>query len=111
LLLAAEERPTAVLCFSDVLGLGVVRAAQALGLDVPSDLSVVGFDDSPVAGRTTPALTTVRQDVVTKGRLAANALTAAIAGAQNGTRGRARHVSLPTELVLRASTAVPPADG
>jgi DNA-binding LacI/PurR family transcriptional regulator len=97
-----------VLCFSDVLGLGVVRAAQALGLDVPADLSVVGFDDSPVAGRTTPKLTTVRQDVVTKGRLAATALTAAIAGAQSGSRGRARHVTLPTELVVRGSTATAP---
>ena len=54
LLLAAAPRPTAVLCFSDVLALGVVRVAGDLGLRVPDDLSVVGFDDSPVGRQCTP---------------------------------------------------------
>jgi DNA-binding LacI/PurR family transcriptional regulator len=103
--LAVEPRPTAVLCFSDVLALGVVRVARGLGLSVPADLSVVGFDDSPAARHSDPPLTTVRQDVGAKGRLAAAALTAAIKQARAGTKGRVRHHVLPTELVVRCSTA------
>ncbi len=108
-LLAVEPRPTAVLCFSDVLALGIVRVARSLGLSVPGDISVVGFDDSPVARHSDPPLTTVRQDVGAKGRLAAAALTAAIEHARSGTLGRVRHHVLPTELVVRGSTAVVPA--
>jgi DNA-binding LacI/PurR family transcriptional regulator len=107
--LGTEPRPTAVLCFSDVLALGVIRAARSLGLDVPRDLSVVGFDDSPAAQLSDPPLTTVRQDVGEKGRLAATALTAAIKHAKAGTTARIRHHLLPTELVVRGSTAVVPA--
>jgi DNA-binding LacI/PurR family transcriptional regulator len=108
LLLDTDEPPTAVLCFSDAIAYGVVRTAEDLGLRVPADLSVVGFDDNPIAGRMRPALTTVRQDVVAKGRAAAAALTAAIERDRNEAAGRARHVRLPTELVLRDSTAAPP---
>jgi DNA-binding LacI/PurR family transcriptional regulator len=101
------EPPTAVLCFSDVLALAVVHAAHARGLAVPGDLSVVGFDDSPVARLGELGLTTVRQDVAAKGRLAAEALTDAIAHQRAGTPPRVRHVTLPTELVIRQSTAPP----
>ena len=105
-LLATVERPTAVLCFSDVLALGVMRVASELGLAVPGDLSVVGFDDSPAAHRSTPRLTTVRQDVAAKGRLAADAVIGAIDAAASGsTPARARHRVLPTELIVRDSTA------
>ncbi len=103
-LLDQTDRPTAVLCFSDVVALGVVRAAEELGLEVPRDLSVVGFDDSPLARRMRPALTTVRQDVAAKGRMAAAALTQAMA--QRG-EAAAVHQMLPTELVVRQSTAPP----
>ena len=107
-LLSSDDRPTGVLCFSDVIAHGVVRAAEELGLDVPRDLSVVGFDDSPLARRLRPQLTTVHQDVREKGRLAAAALRTAMEHNRNGTRGRATHVVLPTELVVRDSTAPPP---
>ena len=107
--LYSMERPTAILCFSDVLALGVMRCAEELGLPVPDGLSVVGFDDSPVARRARPALTTVHQDVPAKGRLAASALVTAIAQARDGTKRRARHQLVPTELVVRGSTAPPPA--
>lgn len=107
-LLAEREPPTAVLCFSDAVARGVIRAVQDNGLDVPTDVSVVGFDDNPVARRTRPALTTVRQDVEAKGRAATHALTAAIERARAGTTRRAKHVSLDTELVVRESTAPPP---
>lgn len=109
-LLGGDDRPTAVLCYSDVLALGVVRAARSLGLEVPADLSVVGFDDSPVAHRHDPQLTTVRQDVAAKGRAAAAALTATIDSARAGLDATAAHVLLPTELVVRESTAPPPPD-
>lgn len=104
-LFAIDEPPTAVLCFSDVVALEVVRVAETLGMTVPDDVSVVGFDDSPVAHRSTPTLTTVRQDVTAKGRLAAEALTVAIARARSGSRSRVRHHVLPTQLIVRESTA------
>jgi DNA-binding LacI/PurR family transcriptional regulator len=107
-LLAAERRPSAVLCFSDAIALAVIRAARALDLDVPGDLSVVGFDDSPSARHSDPALTTVHQDVAAKGRLAAAALIAALERARTGASGRVRHRVLPTTLVVRDSTAAPP---
>ncbi|MEO8265665.1 MAG: LacI family DNA-binding transcriptional regulator [Ilumatobacteraceae bacterium] len=107
LLLDQAEPPTAILCFSDVIAYGVVHAAQARGLTVPDDLSVVGFDDNPLAKRMRPALTTVRQDVAAKGHAAAAALTAAIERGRAGTAARVRHVLLPTELIVRDSTAKP----
>jgi DNA-binding LacI/PurR family transcriptional regulator len=110
LLLDRDDRPTAVLCYSDVLALGVIRAARELGLAVPHDVSVVGFDDSPVAHRSDPRLTTIRQDVAEKGRIASAALTTAIERARTGSKARARHVTLPTELLVRESTAPPPPD-
>ncbi len=96
-MLELPDRPTAILCFSDVMAYRVVRAAEELGLRVPEDLSVVGFDDSPLARRMRPALTTVRQDVSGKGRAATAALTTAIEAAKTGTQaepreaGRAAH--------------------
>ena len=105
-LLRGDPRPTGVLCFSDVLAHGVVRAAEQLGLDVPGDLSVVGFDDSPLARRLRPQLTTVHQDVAEKGRLAAAELRAAMEHHDAGS-ARAPRVVLPTELVVRESTARP----
>jgi DNA-binding LacI/PurR family transcriptional regulator len=107
LLFDRGDQPTAVLCYSDVLAYGVVQAAQARGLRVPEDLSVVGFDDNPLARRMRPALTTVRQDVAAKGHAAAAALTAAIERSRTGSTNRVRHVLLPTELVIRDSTAPP----
>ena len=108
-LFARSSRPTAVLCFSDAVASGVVRAAEAAGLRVPHDVSVVGFDDSPVAQEVRPALTTVRQDVAAKGREAAAALITAIDAARAGRPAkRPKRVRLTTELVVRESTAPPP---
>ena len=88
-LLELPDRPTAVLCFSDVMAYRVVRTAEELGLRVPEDLSVVGFDDSPLARRMRPALTTVRQDVSGKGRAATAAPDGGDRGGQDGTDSRA----------------------
>ncbi len=104
-LLSLDEPPTALLCNSDVLAVGVLRAAEELGLRVPDDVSVVGFDDSPLARRVRPTLTTVRQDVDAKGKAAAAALLEAMRRGRAAGTGRARRVVLPTELVIRDSTA------
>ncbi len=111
-LLDLPDPPTAFLCFSDAIAATVLRTAQDRGLRVPQDLSVVGFDDSPLAQRLRPALTTVRQDVAAKGRAAVAALTAEIARAAAGPEPgaeRSADVVLPTSLVIRDSTAAPPA--
>jgi DNA-binding LacI/PurR family transcriptional regulator len=107
-LLAQRERPTAILCFSDAIASGVIRTLQDAGLRVPEDVSVVGFDDNPLSRRTRPALTTVRQQADVKGRTAAAALTTAIERAKTRPPARGRHVVLPTELVVRESTARAP---
>ncbi len=107
-ILTREPRPTAVLCFSDIAALGALRAAAQLGLEVPRDLSIVGFDDSPVARRSHPALTTVRQDLVAKGRLAAESLVSAMSLDRSRPSPRGRHHVLPTELVVRETSGRAP---
>ena len=100
-LLAGADRPTAILAMSDELAAGAVRVAHAMGLRVPHDLSVVGFDDSATAFAVEPPLTTVRQDFTRKGRLAVRMLL--------GDVSEGRQVVLPVELVVRGSTGPAPA--
>lgn len=92
-------RPTAVLAIADVLAIGVLQAAAELGVRVPQDLSVVGFDDIPQCIWTTPPLTTVRQPMREKGELAAHTLLSLIAGEQV----QPSHEVLPTQLIVRNS--------
>lgn len=94
-----DQPPSAVLAFSDLAAIEVTDQAAARGLSVPGQLSVVGFDDNPMAARMTPALTTVRQDISGKGVAAATALLALL-----GKEPTAMQQTLPTELVVRAST-------
>jgi DNA-binding LacI/PurR family transcriptional regulator len=105
-LLREPEAPTAILAMTDTLAVGALQAAAELGVSVPADLSVVGFDDSPVAAHTTPPLTTVAQPQEEKGRLAAQWLLEDI---ERGTGPRRKHprAILPTELLVRESTAPP----
>ncbi|MCL3862504.1 LacI family DNA-binding transcriptional regulator [Actinotalea sp. K2] len=113
-ILGDPHRPTAVVCFSDLMAAGVVRAAEESGLRVPDDLSVVGFDDSVLARAVRPALTTLRQDFVAKGRAAAHALTEALTAARatTGTSpaepGEPATVTIPVQLVVRESTGPAP---
>ncbi len=107
LLLDVADPPTAVLCFSDAMAADLVGTAGQLGIRIPTDLSVVGFDDSPLARRLQPALTTVRQDVDAKGRAAAAALQSAIEQSRAGRPGEVRQVVLPAELVVRGTTTAP----
>ncbi len=92
--------PTAVVCASDVLALALVVAARERGLDVPGDLSVTGFDDSPLAVLASPPLTSVRVDYAEFGEAAAGALLAAI-----GVAAAPDYAPAAPELILRASTA------
>jgi DNA-binding LacI/PurR family transcriptional regulator len=103
-LLREPSPPTAILAMSDILAFGALEAAEELGVAVPAELSVVGFDDSPGAAHASPPLTTVSQPHEEKGRLAAGALIEAI---ERGSRGEPSRTFLPTELVVRESTGAP----
>jgi DNA-binding LacI/PurR family transcriptional regulator len=99
--LTATPRPTALICLSDRLAEGALRAAARLGLRVPGDLSVAGFDDaSPAAAL---GLTTVSQPTRRKGELAARALLDRLERP-----GHSTPRTLPTEVIARASTGPPP---
>lgn len=98
-LLAHTPGVTAIVCTSDILALGVLRHAGQRELSVPGDLTITGFDGVPEAVRA--GITTVRQPVREKGRIAGELLL------DRGDRSRPRQVLLPTELVVGATSAVP----
>ena len=94
-----KERPTAVFCSCDAIARHAMRAFAEAGISVPGDVSLVGFDDDPIAEWTSPALTTVRQDFMAMGRIAVKALVARIEKpAAPGVT-----VKVPVELVERES--------
>ncbi|KOX20175.1 MULTISPECIES: LacI family DNA-binding transcriptional regulator [unclassified Streptomyces] len=95
---------TAVVCASDMMALGAIRAARQQGLDVPGDVSVVGFDDSPLIAFTDPPLTTIRQPVQSMGQAAVRALLEEVGGTP---APHSEFVFMP-ELVVRGSTASAP---
>jgi DNA-binding LacI/PurR family transcriptional regulator len=103
-LLARPDRPTAVITGNDLQALGVYQAAREARLHIPDDLSIVGFDDLPVARWVSPPLTTVRQPLVEMAETAAELVLAMGRGEPTQTR-----VELATELVVRESTAPPAA--
>ncbi|MEM8705648.1 MAG: LacI family DNA-binding transcriptional regulator [Actinomycetota bacterium] len=103
-LLRRHPELTAVIAFSDQIAIGVTQAAARMGIDVPGDLSVVGFDDIPRASTWDVPLTTIRQPLVEKGRIAASELLGMI----DGGHAPSRHV-LPIELVVRRSSGPAPA--
>ena len=96
-----EPPPTAVVCFSDEIAIAAMGVLRRMGIDVPREVSVVGFDDHDLAEHV--GLTTVHQPVDTLGRRAANLLLRRLADAED----RTRHEILPTRLVIRESTAAP----
>ncbi|MDR1799119.1 MAG: LacI family transcriptional regulator [Bifidobacteriaceae bacterium] len=98
-ILEAPDRPTAIFGGSDQMALGALRAAFDLGIKVPQDLSVIGFDDMPGSGQLIPPLTTVRQDLTLMGETTLGALTGLI-------EGEAVTVAqVKPSLVVRASVA------
>ena len=102
-LLSQRTPPTAIFASNDVSAFGVIEAATELGLRIPLDLSLVGFDDIPQAAFAQPPLTTVRQPLEEMGRVAARLLLASMRDPD----GPPARVELPTELVVRASCAAP----
>jgi LacI family transcriptional regulator len=104
-LLALPDRPTAIFGSNDEIAAGVLAAARTLGLDVPYELSIAGFEDSPFSRQSSPALTTARQDTTAIARHAARLLLAQLN--PEGNDADVRNAGFSPELVVRASTASP----
>lgn len=102
-LLDLAERPTAVFCYDDMTALGALRQLHASRIQVPREISIIGFDDIPIAEYTEPPLTTVRQPMRDMGRLAMQALLRLLDGSESEP-----HITVPGELVVRGTTAPPP---
>lgn len=102
-LLDQPDPPTAVFCSNDILAFGAIRAAFDRGLRVPEDVSIIGFDDSPMAAITNPRLTTISQPAYEMGYRACDMLCALIDDAQPPSPT----IVLPTELRIRETTAPP----
>ncbi len=102
-LLSADRRPTAIFAANDDMAAAVSAVAHGLGLDVPSELSIGGFDDTPVASTVWPELTTIRQPIAD---MAATAVSMA-AGLARHDDEASRHVNATLTLIPRASTAAP----
>jgi LacI family transcriptional regulator len=103
LALPAEDRPTAVFAANDLAALGAIEVAGAAGLSVPEDVSIVGYNDTPLAGRARPGLTTIRVPLYDMGRLATQILIEYLEGERRPDQPPAQ-VVLPVELVVRGST-------
>ncbi|MGC5332778.1 LacI family DNA-binding transcriptional regulator [Micromonospora sp. DT62] len=101
-----ERGVTGIVCGSDLMALGAIRAARQRGMSVPGELSVVGYDDSPLMAFTDPPLTTMRQPVAAMAVAAVRALVDEI----NGHAAPHSEYVFRPELVVRGSTAVAPTD-
>jgi LacI family transcriptional regulator len=105
--LVTRPRPTALFCANDEIAMGAYAAAAELGLPIPTDLALTGWDDIPVARFLAPGLTTVRQPLAEIGGLAVRLLLERIAG----TRPTAVSTVLPTEITIRSSCGCPSQGG
>jgi LacI family repressor for deo operon, udp, cdd, tsx, nupC, and nupG len=101
-LLAQARRPTAMFCGNDEMAIGLIHRLRIAGIECPRDVSVIGFDDIPVAAYFAPPLTTMRQPRDDIGRVATTTLIDIIEGAIPGPEPV--HVTLRAELVVREST-------
>jgi LacI family transcriptional regulator len=104
-LLRRTERPTAIFCANDEMAAGLLQAARQAGIQVPRDLSVVGFDDFQIATQVWPTLTTIHSPIRSIGLLAAQRL---FAGAHEGSAPVAGSEALMPQLVVRESTGPAP---
>jgi LacI family transcriptional regulator len=99
-LLTAADPPTAVFAANDMSAIATIEAATGLGLRVPEDLSVVGFDNIPESALCTPPLTTINQPIRKMGEHSIQLLIQLMRGEAN----EPTHITLPTDLVVRQST-------
>ena len=102
----AETRPQAIFALSDVMAIGLLNGIRELGLDIPGDVSVIGYDDIEFAAYTFPPLTTVRQPAIELGAVAANALIDHL----DRDRPLPRAIAIEPTLVVRQSVAPPSGD-
>ncbi|GGG16201.1 LacI family DNA-binding transcriptional regulator [Paenibacillus abyssi] len=101
-LLQQPDRPSAIFCCNDLLAIGTLRAAKELGLRVPHDVSIIGFDNTILATVTDPTLTTVAQPTELMGKMAVDSLIQKLEGQPPAEE----RVVLRPELIIRQSTAV-----
>jgi len=107
-LLRQKERPTAIFASNDEMGAGAVATAHRLGISIPRELSVVGFDDVPYASITWPALTTVHQPIMEMGAAAAGLLIGGLQSRKKDPAGLAPSISFQHEIKIRGSTGPAP---
>jgi LacI family repressor for deo operon, udp, cdd, tsx, nupC, and nupG len=105
-LLGRTERPTAIFCFNDEMAIGVVEVARRMGVRVPQQLSVIGFDDIRFSRHMDPPLTTIAQPMRQLGEATVRLLLSILAGGHDAETPES--VTLPHKLVVRSSTAPPP---
>ena len=103
-LLSLDEPPTAVIGGNDLLAIGALFEAQSRGLDVPRDLSIVGFDNLELSAHVMPGLTTIHLPTGDLGRLAAELVLARLQSDRSHDKPARRFIELPVELVVRKST-------
>jgi LacI family transcriptional regulator len=101
-LLSAGKYFSAVVCFNDISAIGAIRALQDLGINVPGDVSVIGFDDIRSASFHNPRLTTIRQPLINMGRIAAQCVLNRL----HGTERYREQIVVEPELMVRESTAL-----
>lgn len=102
-MLSMPERPNAFFCVSDVYAAAVIKAARTLGLSVPEDVAVVGFDNTDLATMTVPSLTTINQPSFQIGQQSCDILINLIENPETSVK----HVILNTDLIVRGSTTIP----
>jgi LacI family transcriptional regulator len=107
-LLSLDPRPTAIIACNDLMALGVISAAQKMGLSIPKDLSVGGFDDIPLAEHAIPALTTVRQPIYEIGQRLSRMLVGLIQHPIEPEGDHPPKALLTPELIIRGSCSPPP---
>jgi DNA-binding LacI/PurR family transcriptional regulator len=100
--LLGPDRPTAIMYENDVMAVGAVGAARELGFEVPADVSILAWDDSPLCSLTHPTVSAMQRDVPAMGRQVARLLLDVIAGSERTVR-----LETPGVLVPRGSTAPP----
>jgi LacI family transcriptional regulator len=106
-LLESHDRPTAVFAANDDMAAAVAAVAHGMGLSIPGDLSIAGFDDTPVATTVWPELTTIRQPIADMASAAVEIMTDAVRRVRLGEKPEPQHRLMPLSLVERASTAPP----
>ena len=98
-----KEPPTAIFAFNDILAIGAMEAVRKRGLSIPEDISIIGFDDTPLASYSNPPLTTMAQPLEDIGYQAIDLIVAEIEGAKR----TSQRIMLPAKLVVRKSTGGP----